>query len=83
MYILFLCAQHTVTLVSAAQQITKKGLDKAHVDVVFCAQHSHKGTAGKEQCSKRTNEGGRHLEALGRDVTHRALHIVGNPLHKV
>ena len=29
------------------------------------------------------DEGGRHLEALGGDVAHAALHIVGDPLHKV
>mmetsp|Transcript_7810 Transcript_7810/g.20070 ORF Transcript_7810/g.20070 Transcript_7810/m.20070 type:complete len:238 (+) Transcript_7810:317-1030(+) len=29
------------------------------------------------------NEGGRHLQALGRDVAHRGLHVVGDPLHEV
>ncbi|CAO2595735.1 hypothetical protein LEMLEM_LOCUS8288, partial [Lemmus lemmus] len=29
------------------------------------------------------NEGGRHLEAPGRDVTHGRLDVVGDPLHEV
>ncbi len=29
------------------------------------------------------DEGGCHLEALGRDVTHAGLDVVGDPLHEV
>ena len=30
-----------------------------------------------------TDKGGGHLKTLGRDVAHRALHVVRNPLHEV
>ena len=66
------------TLPALALRLTAQAVTQQKIMTKKAQVHWSLGVAARH-----TNEGGGHLEALGRNVTHRALHIVGDPLHKV